>query len=270
MDIKQNLKLFWQKINEKPSLTRQLMSEEYEKRKALGKIWGLIIMAPIICGVEVYQKGFYDDSYQENHYMQYSEEELRKGMELNKLGLDYYYGNKGRERDKQKALQCFMKAADLGSIDALCNIGNAYKFRRMYEQSFSYYYKAAEVGSKDGFKALKDFVENRNKYPLYDEAQFMLAVCYENGYGVEKGPNSRRKAVEWYKYLAQSGYVEAQYHLGLCYYKGKGVSKDVELALKWLQKAKSGGHESAASALEDIQTEIAKKEETLSLRRVRL
>ena len=268
MDIKQNLKLYWRKINGKLSLAEQLKWEEYEKRRAFGKICQLIIMGSILCGILVYQKGFYDDSYQENHYKQYTEEELRKGTELNKLGLDYHYGKKGRERDKQKALQCFMEAADLGNIDALCNIGNAYKFRRMYEHSFPYYYRAAEVGSKDGFKALKDFVENNNKYPLYDEAQFMLAVCYENGYGVEKGPNSRRKAVEWYKYLAQSGYVEAQYHLGLCYYQGKGVSKDVGLALKWLQKAKSSGHENAASALEDIQTEIDKKGKILSPRKM--
>ena len=60
-------------------------------------------------------------------------------------------------------------------------------------------------------------------------AQFNLAVCYEDGIGVEK---DEQKAVEWYKKAAKQGDVKAQNNLALCYEDGIGVEKDEKQAVE--------------------------------------
>jgi len=42
----------------------------------------------------------------------------------------------------------------------------------------------------------------------HSSAQYNLAVCYENGTGVEK---DEQEAVEWYKKAAEQGYASAQF-----------------------------------------------------------
>ena len=56
----------------------------------------------------------------------------------------------------------------------------------------------------------------------HQPAQYLLARCYDNGYGAEK---NLTKAVEWYSKAAEQGDASAQNALGVCYGNGEGVAK---------------------------------------------
>ena len=66
------------------------------------------------------------------------------------------------------------------------------------------------------------------------EAQFNLAVMYDDGMGV---PEDNAKAAKWYRKAAENGFPQAQLLLGIMYVEGEGVSEDTEEALNWLLKA---------------------------------
>lgn len=68
------------------------------------------------------------------------------------------------------------------------------------------------------------------------EAQYNLAVMYDNGEGVEKNNN---KAMELYKLAAYQEYLPAAYNLGMMYVLGQGVSRDLKKGIYWLMKAAS-------------------------------
>ena len=55
------------------------------------------------------------------------------------------------------------------------------------------------------------------------EAQFKLAVMYENGRGVKQDFS---EALKWHKLAAEQGYMLAQYNYGLMHATGRGVGRD--------------------------------------------
>jgi len=81
------------------------------------------------------------------------------------------------------------------------------------------------------------------------EAQFNLALCYKNGWGVSK---NMAEAVKWYQKAAEKEYAPAQFNLALCYKNGWGVSKNMAEAVKWYQKAARHGIPNAKKALNDL------------------
>jgi len=70
------------------------------------------------------------------------------------------------------------------------------------------------------------------------EAQFQLARCYMNGYGVKKNSSV---AASWLNKSAEVGYAKSQYMLGLKYEEGREVVINNETAAKWYRKAADQG-----------------------------
>jgi TPR repeat protein len=70
-------------------------------------------------------------------------------------------------------------------------------------------------------------------------AQFNLAVCFENGKGVEQ---DFEQAVEFYRFSAAQGHAEAQCNLGVCFKHGEGVEQDLEQAVAFYRLAAAKGH----------------------------
>jgi TPR repeat protein len=66
------------------------------------------------------------------------------------------------------------------------------------------------------------------------EAQWLLARCYDEGFGVER---SEIYALNWHLKAAQQGYPPAQNHVGSCYQNGDGVPQDQAEAVLWYRKA---------------------------------
>lgn len=112
----------------------------------------------------------------------------------------------------------YREEAELGKATAQNDLGVAYKYGRVVEQSHQlalrWFRKAAEQG-----------------LPL---ALFNLGVVYRNGEGVQK---SDEEAVIWFRRAAELGFATAQFHLGCAYEDGEGVlQSDVDAAI-WYQKA---------------------------------
>jgi len=71
------------------------------------------------------------------------------------------------------------------------------------------------------------------------EAQWLLARCYDEGFGVER---NEIRAVSWHLKAAEQGYPAAQNHLGSCYQNGDTVPQDDEEAAQWYLRAAEQGH----------------------------
>ena len=70
-------------------------------------------------------------------------------------------------------------------------------------------------------------------------AQFFLAVCYDNGFIVEKNST---EAFRLYRRTAERGLPDGMYYLSACYKKGLGVNRDEARCNEWLQRyQKKGG-----------------------------
>lgn len=66
------------------------------------------------------------------------------------------------------------------------------------------------------------------------DSQFMLALAYYNGEGVER---DYAKAAHWFAKAAEQDDFEALYRLGVCYENGHGVEKDPHKAFELYFKA---------------------------------
>ena len=103
-----------------------------------------------------------------------------------------------------------------------CKEGEKLYSDKKYEQAIYWWQKAADAGNS--------------------AAQKNLAICYFNGYGVEKDVE---KAIYWWQKAADAGNSAAQKNLAFCYLKGDGVEKNVEKAVYWWQKAADAGDSTA-------------------------
>ena len=105
---------------------------------------------------------------------------------------------------------------------AYCKEGERLYSDKKYEQAIYWFQKAADAGNS--------------------AAQKNLAICYFNGYGVEKDVE---KAIYWWQKAADAGNSTAQNSLAYRYFAGDGVEKDVEKAVYWWQKAADAGDSDA-------------------------
>ena len=189
---------------------------------------------------------------------------------LPNLDLDAFY-DKGvahyANKEYDKALECYEKAAKHGHANAQCNLGYMYENGRGVPQDYAkaveWYRKAAEQGYAsaqynlgvmyaNGHGVAQDYAKAAEWYRKAAEqghasAQYNLGDMYANGHGV---PQDYAKAVEWYRKAAEQGDAGAQCNLGFMYENGRGVKQDYSKAKEWYRKAAAQGHESAIKALE--------------------
>jgi hypothetical protein len=71
------------------------------------------------------------------------------------------------------------------------------------------------------------------------DAQFNLALLYENGFGVAK---DGAQAAHWFRRAAEQEDRTAQAYLGEMYAKGLGVARDDVEAMRWYRNAAERGH----------------------------
>ncbi|EJK48653.1 hypothetical protein THAOC_32530 [Thalassiosira oceanica] len=81
------------------------------------------------------------------------------------LGELYYYGGLGLQKDIRRAVELWTEAAELGSIEALFDLGNAYRkgygVKRDMAKAVEFWTKAAMQGHAESSEALPDLRENR-------------------------------------------------------------------------------------------------------------
>ena len=88
---------------------------------------------------------------------------------------------------------------------------------------------------------------------LHAGAQCALALCYRDGYGLEK---SAHLMVHHLKVASLQGHADAAYALALCYRDGTGTDRDIVEARRLLEYSAEQGNEDAEGLLEILEKSI--------------
>lgn len=142
-----------------------------------------------------------------------------RGSALAMVDAGLIYWERG---EKGKAMELYLKAAELGNPSAQCNLGISYLQAepRNTEQALKWLYKASVCGNV--------------------RAQYQLALCLHQD--CEKIRGNMKEAAKWYMRAAEGGYVRAMYNISLCFSFGEGLTRNHQLARKWMKRAADRGH----------------------------
>ncbi|MDB5555913.1 MAG: caspase domain protein [Rhizobium sp.] len=153
-------------------------------------------------------------------------ENPQDGMLVNLLGRAHE-----ADRNYAEARRNYRKAADLGNLYALTNLG-----------WFSVYGLDGPVNVEEGRKAFEKGAISGNH-----AAQASLAFLYRDGYGGTEQNNA--EAISWYEKSAAQGNATALGNLGWFYREGVGVEKDFQKSLDYYRRGADAGDISSISAM---------------------
>lgn len=158
---------------------------------------------------------------------------------VNNLGICYFYG-RGVPQDYRKALGYFITAADMGDKVAQYNAGYCYEENFGIEphtnRAVEYYTRAAERG--DAFA----------QYALARFCNFGIWVKED----IAQRDEWYRRAFENFEHLAEHGDMYAQFMLAVCYYGGQGVEADSVTAVRIYTELAECGYVKALLRLSDL------------------
>lgn len=143
------------------------------------------------------------------------------------MGYMYCYGL-GVSKNYDEAIKWFRKAADLNNEWGLCQMGHVYYSGygkdKNYTEALKWYRKAADLGGDGG-------------------GMFHCGIVYYNGgNGVTK---DLKEAFNWFKKSAEKGYKNGMDWLGWMYEKGYGTTQSYSQAKSWYEKAANKGSRDA-------------------------
>lgn len=134
---------------------------------------------------------------------------------MESAAFSYQYGI-GADANEEKAIEWLGRASAAGSATAASALGDIYGSRRDYQQSFTWYSKAAE-----------------SKHPW---AIFRLGIMYQNGLNVQRNANQARRLFEEAAHL---GNADAQHYVALLYFSGDIFPRNRMAAYAWASIAAS-------------------------------
>lgn len=181
------------------------------------------------------------------------------------LGLMYETGQ-GVAQSYAEALSWYRRAAEQGNMYGQKNLGNFYQYGRGVGRDLDmaerYLRQAAEQGHRSAMTALGYLYDRQRQrpelaIPWYEkaaaqrqpDAEFNLALAYEQGRGVQADPV---KALEWYRRAAEDGDLDAQYALAQALFYGDNIAQDQAEAAVWYAKSAAQGLASAQGKLGEI------------------
>eukprot|EP00252_Welwitschia_mirabilis_P001496 TRINITY_DN1135_c0_g1_i1.p1 TRINITY_DN1135_c0_g1~~TRINITY_DN1135_c0_g1_i1.p1 ORF type:complete len:678 (+),score=132.79 TRINITY_DN1135_c0_g1_i1:342-2375(+) len=180
-------------------------------------------------GTEENKEGLRKSRGEEDDDFQIIEYQAQKGnaAAMNKLGLFYYFGLRGVQRDHAKALSWFLRAVEKGEYESMELIGEIYArgfgVQRNYTKALEWFRAATK----------------RKQYSALNG----LGYLYAKGYGVEKKNFTIARGL--FKKAADYHDSNGHYNLGVLYLKGLGVKKDIKLAWEHFIKAANAGQPKA-------------------------
>lgn len=164
-------------------------------------------------------------------------------VELAMMHLD---GN-GVQKDEARARELFEKAARSGSVSAMLITAKMYETRKMMSGSplsdaFSWYMKAANLGSAEAEYNVARFIEER----LVDIDRLLGRTSMRNISWTRSRPSSGNathypEAFRWYSLSAEQGYPPAEFAMYRFCSLGLGTQKSKKDADEWLMKAADHG-----------------------------
>ena len=181
---------------------------------------------------------------------------------MNKLGEMYRDGYKV-ETDLEEAERWFVKASNLGSIEAMMNQGAMLVDKGDTDGAIAIYQVAADAGNQEAqikvmglsgqlddsvfeeaVKRLRELAEEGNVRAISQYAYNLL-----NGIAVKQ---DKSLAHIWFQKAAEKNDVPSIFQIGINYRDGIGVQKDADKAEKWLTLAAERGYSRAMIELANM------------------
>ena len=249
------------------SIGSQNINEKQDKNKIpflkpmliiAGILVGILIILLIVLAVVLYLNKNKDNiaqGYREEYSYEYNPEEDIYGD--NTYEEEVYYG------DEQTQFDVWLDLAEEGDIDAMYNVGMAYKYSQNgmeenFDEAYKWFSEAACLGHVNAMCETVDLlvcglVENDNAYAeavswcenilIYEPqncyAIYLIGYCYmQGGCGIEV---NEEYAFEQYLKAAELGHVESMYEVAWCYENAVGVEADPERAAVWYRKYEEEG-----------------------------
>jgi TPR repeat protein len=164
----------------------------------------------------------------------------------NELALRYRYGAPGVEKDRDKALEWFRKAAKDGSAKAAFNLGVAYYngdgLPANPDEACKWFLISADAGDSAGREA---FDRSRQEGGEQGMVACMTAAADTYLRGKEH-PTDYVRALDFYRQAAAHRYIPAEERLAEMYDRGLGVPVDKTASFQHLQRAADLGSPSAS------------------------
>ncbi|MBR2126817.1 MAG: SEL1-like repeat protein [Akkermansia sp.] len=179
--------------------------------------------------------------------------------QIRELGVDYAEARKGKTKDESRAIQLYIKAADMGDMKAQRWMGWRYRQGRgvavdEYEAR-KYFRMAAEQGDSAAAEAIGVSVPGSSVSSGRAETDGLSAAQVRE-LGVDyaearKGKvKNESRAIQLYIKAAEMGDMKAQRWMGWRYRQGRGVPKDEARARAYFSAAARQGDSAAAKALQ--------------------
>lgn len=147
-------------------------------------------------------------------------------IDMYSLGLKYYNGAIGVEKDRQKAIELFTISAKNGHAEAQQILGSLYMegsyVAQDYQKAIKWYRLAADQD--------------------HAHAQYHLGLIYLQGVAL---PQNYEEAADYFRAAAIQRHADAQYYMGLLSYMGMGVEQNRTEAFHWFQDAVQVGQANA-------------------------
>lgn len=175
---------------------------------------------------EIYSKGEMKDEQKSFYWMKKAADSGSTSAKLfERLGDDYYYGNKGVvKKDYKEALAYYEKAIEYGAVDCI--------------------EAAAELYAEGGFGIPRDIakaerlISGMDKEIFYEsyDLRYTIGMAFFKGYGVEQ---DKEKGIHYLKLAADLDEIsKAARALGRIYQKGDGVEKDAARSKYYYRKSR--------------------------------
>lgn len=222
----------------------------------------------------------YEEAFRNFERAAESDNDEVKGLALYEIG--YMLANGYYDRDGEKALESFEKAADLGNTYAMGNLGLSYAKGTLTEKNvdtaLDWFSKALETGDGNaktwilstvnqlGYDCLfpsdgsePDYGSGKQYYALTagqddQDGLFYTGVIYGQGWGVEK---DSVKAVNWFQKALDQGSSRAAYNLAVLYtYGDSEIRQNLDKGLDYFCQAAKLGYEGTADLMNDIGVKI--------------
>jgi hypothetical protein len=149
------------------------------------------------------------------------------------LGTAYNFGYFGLVKSDKKAAKIWKRAVELGDLDAMILLGNAYNkglgVKLDKKKAERLYRMAANRGDA--------LAQNRLGALLHSEEKF-------------------EEAIRYFVLAADQGFIDGEHNLACFYYEGKGTEVDLGKARYWFERAAAKGHERAKAALAHLDARV--------------
>ncbi len=201
-----------------------------------------------------------------NKSIEYFEQGAKEGDLQSVIWLGYIYSNNFNDDEKnlQIALNWYKVGADLGSNEAIYNLGMLYWKMGDVAKGEEWLLKAGELGWLEGYVSLGEFylhgmgieIDESMAFELffmaakgkYSSGFLFTGYCYYHGKGVEKNILEARR---FYEEASKMGEKDAIYNLGLTYYEEKAYLT----ALGWFLRKELSGYPPALVRVGEIYLE---------------